>query len=68
MAIIKKDRDPISLLNPESQKEMAELIGSQIDFLVSKGTILEDDSSLMRLKKTPFLYPITDIDRKRIEI
>ena len=62
MAIVKKNRNPISLLNSESQKEMAELIDPQIDFLVSQGTIFSDDRSLVRLKMAPLAYPITDID------
>jgi hypothetical protein len=42
MTIVKKDRDPISLPNPSLQKEMTELIGALIYFLVGKGMILKD--------------------------
>jgi hypothetical protein len=42
MAIVKKDRDPISLLDPLFQKEMAELISAEVHLLVGKGTILKD--------------------------
>ena len=41
---------------------MAKLIGAQVDFLARKGAIFKDQDSLVRLKKTPFLYPITDVD------
>jgi hypothetical protein len=42
MTIVKKNRDPISLSNPQLQKEMTELIGALVYFLVGKGTILKD--------------------------
>ena len=58
----KEEQESGLLLNPESQKEMAELIDPQIDFLVSQGTIFNDDRSLVRLKMAPLAYPISDID------
>jgi hypothetical protein len=42
MAIVKKDGDPISLSNPSLKKEMTELIGALIYFLVGKRTILKN--------------------------
>ncbi len=66
MAIVKKNGNPIPLLDPLFQKEMAELIGPEIYFLVGEGTILKDrDASSIRLKKTPFFYPVTDVDHFR---
>jgi len=62
MAIVKKNRNTVSLLNSEPQQEMAELVDPQIDFLVSQGTIFSDDRSLVRLKMAPLAYPISDID------
>ena len=42
VAIVKKNRDPVSLLNPEVQEEMTELIGAKIDLLVGIGALLID--------------------------
>jgi hypothetical protein len=65
MAIVKKDGDPISLLDPLFQKEIGQLIGPEIYFLVGEGAILKDQRLPIRLKKAPFFYPVTDVDHFR---
>jgi hypothetical protein len=62
MAVVKENGNSIPLLNSYPQKKMAELIDAQVDFLTGKGTVFKDQDSLVRLKKTPFLYPFTDVD------
>ena len=61
MAIVKKAGDSISLLNLEIKKKMAESIDSEVYLLIRKRTIFKDQSSLARLRRAPFSYPITDV-------
>jgi hypothetical protein len=62
MAIVKKDGNSISFLNSKVKKEMAKLVGAEVQLPIGERTIFKDDSSLARLKGTPLSYPITDIN------
>jgi hypothetical protein len=42
MAVVKKDGNPIPLLNPEGKEEMAELIGAEVYLLIGERAIFKD--------------------------
>jgi hypothetical protein len=42
MAVVKKNGNPISLMEPQVKEKMAESIGAEINFLVGKRAILRD--------------------------
>lgn len=61
MAIVEENRDPIPFRNTHSQEEMTESVDPLVNLKVCEGLILKDQSFLLRLKETPFSYPITDV-------
>jgi hypothetical protein len=66
MVIIKKNRYPIPLLNSHTEKKIGELIGALVYLLVGERMVLKNQSFFMRLEKTPFSYPIADVDHERL--